>query len=182
MEKIPAEKRWEITAKILSIFCVLAGEKHFAPELSKGEGIIAPVMGAEKWREITGKIFLEGCLKLFAWVKETFNIPVEDAIGAAKFLIVWGTLAFGPEMKLEIVEATPERAVLRWTKCTWWERWKEHEIDLELLACHSSDWSAHQLLTDKGFKAINPKITCKLMKQMSKGDPYCEDVIEFKEE
>ena len=34
----------------------------------------------------------------------------------------------------------------------------------------------------EGFKAINPKITHKLVKSRPRGDPYCEDVYEFKEE
>jgi len=182
LEKIPPEKRWALTSKFLTIFTAWRGEKAVAPELGKGEGIIAPVLGAAKWREITTKAFLAGLSQFTLWVKETFNIPVEDAIGAAKFLIVWATLILGPETETEIVEATPERAVLRWNKCTWWERWKELEIDLELLACHSNDWPVHQLLFDEVFKAINPRITCTLTKQLSKGEPCCEDIIEFKED
>jgi hypothetical protein len=182
LEKIPVEKRWTLTSKFLTTFIAWRGEKAVAPELGKGEGIIAPVLGAAKWREITSKTFLAGLSQFSLWMKETFNIPVEDAIGAAKFFTVMVTLAFGPELELEIVEATPERTVVRYAKCPWWERWKDLEIDLELLSCHSSDWPVHQLCIDEVFKAINPRITGTLTKQLSKGDPCCEDVYEFKEE
>ncbi|MFX1520518.1 MAG: hypothetical protein ACFFCD_11415 [Promethearchaeota archaeon] len=48
LERIPAEKCWEITAKFLTKFLVLRGEKVIAPELGKEEGIFAPVLGSEK--------------------------------------------------------------------------------------------------------------------------------------
>jgi len=35
---------------------------------------------------------------------------------------------------------------------------------------------------EEGLKAINPKFTYKFTKVMPRGGPYCEVVIEFKEE
>jgi len=178
LKKIPAEKCWAITAKALTRIFIMRGRKHIIPLLGKGEGIIAPVMGHEKYEEITTKTWGEGSKWYYPWVKKRFNIPVEDAEEAAKFLIVATTLSHGPEFTAEIVEATPERAVLRMTKCGWWERQKELEMDPELLACPAAD----QARVGEGLKAINPKIAYKLIKAMPWGDPYCEGLYEFKEE
>ena len=179
LEKIPPEKRWEITAKILTGIYVFRGEKIIAPALGRGEEIVAPVMGAEKWTEINVKIFGDAGKQMFQWVKETFNIPVEDAIEAHKLETVAYTLTMGPEFEGEYVEKTPERVVFRCTKCPWWERYKEFEADPAFTAC---DKGGHQAWSEEGHRAINPKLTYELAKAMPRGDPYCEVIIEFKEE
>ena len=78
----------------------------------------------------------------------------------------------------ETIEATPERAVWKVTKCEWWERYKEFEVDPELSPCAPTD----QAWGEAGLKAVNPKLTYKITKAMPWGDPYCECVIELKEE
>ena len=92
MEKRPVEKCWAIFSKILWRFTVLRGDKIVDPELGKEENVIAPVLRAEKWCEINDKIYSDGGKIMLPWVKETFNIPVEDAIGAAKLVIVAAVL------------------------------------------------------------------------------------------
>jgi len=179
LEKIPAEKCWALTSKIISAFFVIRGEKIIAPSLGKGEGITSHIWGAERWVDINVKIFSDGVRELLPWVKETFNIPVEDAIGAAKLVIVAATLLCGPEIEWwEIVEETPERVVVRWPKCVWTERYKEFDADPAFIPCPKG----HRAAWKEGLKAVNPKITHKLPKTMPEGDPYCETVIEFKEE
>ena len=178
LKKIPPETCWAITAKTLWRFLILTGVSIIAPEMGKGEGYIAPVLGWEKVEEIATKIWTEGASKSFPWVKDTFNIPVEDAIGAAKLSIVAAILHMGPEFKGKYVEKTPERVVFRWTKCTSWENQKELELDPELRPCAPS----HEAGFEAGLKAVNPKLTYKLTKTMPWGDPYCESVIEFREE
>ena len=178
LEKIPAETCWKITAKTLLNIALLRGVKTVFPLMGKGEGIISPVMGFEKWREIVDKIWAESGRKIFPWVKKTFNIPVEDAVGAANLRIVIGSLTTGPEDKRVIVEASRERAVLRWQKCGWMERYRELEVDPELITCDGG----HQTFAGEGLKAIDPRINFKITKAMPWGDPYCELVIEFKEE
>jgi hypothetical protein len=178
LEKIPPEKRWEITSKILSSIVVMRGEKIIAPALGKGKGITSPIWGAEKWTEINVKIFGDTGKITFPWIKETFNIPVEDAIEAAKLETVVATLLLGPEQENEYPEATPERVVLRITRCTWMERYKEFEVDPAYIPC----FHGCQAWCEEGHKAINPKITFKRTKSMPRGDPYCEGIIEFEEE
>jgi hypothetical protein len=179
LEKIPFEKRWAITAKNLWRFTILRGDKLIAAIMGKGEGITAPVMGAEKWKEINDKIYSDGGKQMFPWVKEMFNILVEDAVGAAKLVIVAVTLLAGPEVKYEIVEVTQERTVLRLTKCpSVWEIYEEFEVNPEHRACDP----ACQTFRKEGLKAVNPKITYKLEKAIPRGELYCEDVIEYKDE
>jgi len=107
LEKIPAEKCWEITTKILTSLYVIRGEKIIAPSLGKGEGITSHIWGAERWTEINEKIFGDGAKLMFPWVKETFNIPVENAIDADDLETVVNTLLLGPEGECEYVENSP---------------------------------------------------------------------------
>ena len=178
LEKIPVEECWAITAKILTAIMILRGMKYILPLLGKGEGIISPIWGAEKYDEINEKIWAEGGSSSFPWVKETFNIPVEDAIGAAKLSIVAGILANGPEVEYKIVEETKERVIVRWNKCPFWDRQKELGVDPEHMACHVG----HDTFNKEGLKAIDSRLIFELKKAFSWGDPYCEEVYEFKEE
>jgi len=179
LEKIPAKKRWDITAKILSALMVLRGEKSVAPLLGEVEGFISPVRGSEKWHEIHMKIFGDGGRQLCSWTKDTFNIPVDDAIGAENLLTVAYILMQGEEDEEGYyVEKTPERVIWRKTKCTWMERYKEYKVPLTLRPCISGcpAWC------DEGLKVVNPKITVRSTKQLPKDEPYCEFIYEFKEE
>ena len=178
LEKIPTEKCWAITAKMLLIIYVLRGMKYILPLLGKGEGILAPVLAREKYEEISEKIWGDGGRRLIPWVKETFNISVEDAIGAAKLIIVAAAIIQGPENEYEIVEKSKERAVDRTTKCAFMERFKEFEVDPEHMPCVTGC----QKWVEEGLKAINTKINFKRAKAMPWGDPYCDFVYEFKEE
>ena len=180
LEKIPPEKRWAITAKYLARFIFLRGDKKTAPLLGSVEGFISPLHSKEKWFEIQEKVLcdvaLQGPMQI---AKETFNIPVEDAIGAAKLVIVVATLLYGPEQKWwEIVEATPERAVLKAPTCWGWELYDELEVEPEFRTCYSLE----KIVYSEGIEAINPKLTYKLTKAQPYGDPYCKAVIEFKDE
>jgi len=178
LDKIPVEKCWEITAKFLITFAMLRGVKTVLPLLGKGKGIISPVWGWEKWYEINEKIWTEGGKMMFPRVKEAFNIPVEDAIGADNLESVVGKLMAGPENEWEYIEKNPKRVISRMTKCAWMERYKELEVDPELRVCYSGCPG----LFREGLKSVNPKITRKATKFMPRGDTYCDSFIEFKEE
>lgn len=177
MEKIPVETCWAITAKVLTSFFVLSGAKVLPIALGSVKGVISPVRGRETWLEINEKIFGRGGSKFIPMVKENFNIPVEDAIGAAKLHIVAETLLTGPEAETAIVEDSKGRVVYRTTKCAWWERWKEFGVDPTLLRCDTT----HQAWDEEGLKTINQKLTHKITKALPRGDSYCEFIIEFKE-
>lgn len=177
LERIPAEKRWAINAQALTRLVVL--RIHTAwPILGTGEGIISPIWGLEKYEEINTKIFAEGGKRLFSMVKERFNISVDDAIGAANVTYLAAKFLCGPEHEIEIVEATPERVVYRVTTCAFMKRYKDHKVDVKFTGCPKG----HQAWGEEGLKAINPRLTHKTTKTMPEGAPYCEYIIEFKEE
>jgi hypothetical protein len=178
LEKIPPEKRWAIAAKTLWRFWVLRGDKIFAPSLARGEGIIAPVLGREKWIEINQMMIREGGRRFYPMVKEMFNIPVDDAVGAAKLYIVAAILFTGPEFQFEIIEATRERAVIRITKCPLWDEYEEFEVIPEVRVGDDG----HQSWVEVGFNTVNHKLTHRFTKAREKGDTYCEAVIEFTED
>jgi hypothetical protein len=178
VEKIPAEKCWKITTNALLNLLFLRGSKSVVPLMGKGEGVFAPVMGWETFKEINTKIFVETWKRFMPWVKETFNIPVEDAIDSAKLGVVVGKLNSGPEWEKEIAEANTERSVSRITKCPWWEKYKELGVKPELTLCEP----VCEAFFSEAIEEINPKITSKLTKSMPSSDPYCEWIDEFKEE
>jgi hypothetical protein len=179
LEKIPPERRWAITAKTLWRFLVLRGERLIAPELGTGKDIISPLWIKEKWYEINEKILGDAGRNMMPMVKEMFNIPVENAIDAAKLATVVVALIVGPEQEYwEIVEETTEKAVFRAPKCWCWEMYNEYEVDPEFRPCDVIE----QAFWPEGYKEINPKITHTVTKTLPWGDHYCEMVIEFKEE
>ena len=178
LEKIPVEKRWEITAQAITRLTTLMIAKTSAPLLGKGEGVTSLILGREKHQEIQEKAFGKvGSLRL-PWVKKEFNIQEDDAIGAAKAVILAAALLGGPEYKFEIVEASPERVVIKRPQCPWWNRYNELNIEDAIRDCPYG----HGGWTEVGLQTLSPKLTYKLTKTMPWGDPYCEEVIEYKEE
>ena len=165
LEKTPAETRWAIFANVVIGGVVLRGEK-----------VIAPVLGKLKWLEINKKAWGEIGKRSFPRAKENLNISTEDAMGAAKVAMVTLSLFGGPEFTAELVKGSKERAVVKTTKCPWWEKYKELEINPEYIPCEVG----HPALCKEGLNAINSKVTFKLTKAMPRGDLYCEEVYEFK--
>ncbi len=158
---VPAETRWEITPKLLT-----GAGSAFIDAISK-------IAGEEKSEEIAAQVFGIGGKMLFPMVKEAYNIPVEDAIGALMLHWLAGFLVTGPELEGENPEVTREKCVSRVTKCPWMERQKEFGLKFD---CSSF----HQAWVDEGLKAINSKVTIKLTTALPRGDPYCESVHELK--
>ena len=163
-ENVPAETRWAITAKTFT------GATHALAN------VLIEILGKEKYQGINDQLWGEGSKMVWPQMKESFNIPVEDAIGIAKLCGVIGFLQMGPEFEWETVEESPERVVWKVTKCPWWERDKEIGSVEPPNICPSG----HQAWAEEGGKAINPKISHKITKAMPLGDPYCEVVWEFK--
>ena len=164
LEKIPIETRWEITAKSLTGATI------------GYELVLLEIVGKEKTAEIEAKMWGEGGKTFIPMIKEAFNIPVEDAVGAANLIKVAAVLGMGPECTDEIIEENKERVVQRWVKCPFIERAKEMGVT-DKQDCYSgcTAW------VEEGLKAINPKLTITKAEAMPRGDPYCEWVYEFKE-
>jgi len=164
LKKISPEEKWAWTANT-----------HTATLVIRGENTLAPLIGPEKYKEINTKIYGEGGKILFPMIKEAYNIEVKDAIGASILANVVGELTVGPGFEGETVEETPERVVARTTKCPWMEKYKEYNVKSKYIPCVEG----HEAWGDLGVKAINPRLSFKMLKAMPKGDPYCEYVFEF---
>jgi hypothetical protein len=179
LNSLSVEKCWALTTKILQSLLVISGSKNLPAILGTEDGFISPVRGWEKHEEVTPKIYREIARKFFPWVEKTFNIPVEDAIGAAKLYIVASTFLIGPEFTTEIIDATKEKTKIRVPTCGWTERFNEQKVPLEFRICYP----AHKSWAEEGLKAIkDTNITHKLTKSMGKGDLYCEVIFELREE
>jgi hypothetical protein len=162
LEKIPVEVKW-----------AMSSGRAVATGLMAQLGAI---VGGEKLEEILTGMFGGAGKRVHPFVKEKYNIPVEDAAGAAKLSLVVGGLILGPEYESKIVETTPEKAVRRTTKCPWTERFTEYNIDPEYRVCTIPCAK----FVEEGFKAVNPNIAFQLTKSLAQGDPYCEFVYELK--
>jgi hypothetical protein len=57
---------------------------------------------------------------------------------------------------------------------------KGYEVDPELWVPGCIKYS--QVWGEKGLKAINPQIHYTMTKSLARGEPYCEAIIEFKDE
>ena len=178
LEKIPPKRRWEITAHALLRFSVWRGSKWMPTLLGKEEGIFSPVRGWEKWNEILTKVMGDLAKRFYTQIKETFNVPVEDAIEVGELSNECAILQMGPEYEYEVLEASSKRFVGRTTKCAWNEMFNELEVPQGLrggcVVC--------TIWVGEGIKAVNSKVTAKRIKSIYEGDPYCEWVTEYKEE
>ncbi|MFX1520887.1 MAG: hypothetical protein ACFFCD_13300 [Promethearchaeota archaeon] len=166
LKNIPVETKWAITTQ------------SFVGAYSAIIQLAGPHVGQEKLIELNNTVFVGGSKIAFPRIKESFNIPVEDAIGAANLIEVVSELQMGTESEGEYVEKTPARVVYRQTKCPWgtWNEENAAWAKPEYMICTEG----HQAWAESGLKAINPKLTHKMTKSMMKGDPYCEYIIEFK--
>jgi len=104
---------------------------------------------------------------------DALGLSAQDAKGAAEVLQTLHIMGNGPEDKIETVEATAERAVVRCLECPRANRRKEMGITDDLCSVFSPAW------WDNAAKSFNPKLKATLTKAIPWGDPYCEFVIEL---
>ncbi len=159
VEKVPAETRWAIAAQSLT-GATMATQKA-----------LLDAVGQEKYNEIVEQNW-DAAGKASKQIADALGLAASDAKAAAETVDVVATVAMGPEFKLETVEATAERAVVRTTECPWWNRAKEFGLSDDFCA---ADPAWHNGLV----KSFNPKLSVTLTKAMMRGDPYCEWVYEL---
>ena len=157
--KVPAETRWTIATQALTGAWIATGKA------------LLDVVGQERYREMMGQIWAEGG-KAAKQIADAFGLAGDDAKSAAETVTLVATVAMGPELKVETVEASAEKAVVRSTECPWWNRVKELGISDDL--CSVGDLAYCDALA----KSLNPKLTVSLTKALPLGDPYCEWVWE----
>jgi len=160
VEKVPAENRWTMATHALT-GAVIAGAKA-----------LRDVVGQERFNEIWGQIWAE-LGKATKQIADTLGLAGGDAKSAAETVALVSIISMGPEIKIETVEATAEKAVLRNTECPYWNRFKELGIseDLCSVACAA--------YFNGLANSLNPKVTVSLTKAMPRGDSYCEWAYEL---
>jgi len=161
IEKVPAETRWQIATQGLTGAFTAIGKAF------------KDAVGEDKFNEFNGGLwYLAGKgAKEFA---DTLGLTVEKPKDIADVVELLTLSSMGPEFKWEIVEATDDKCVQRATKCPWYERWKEQALDFDFCG------SGHQRWGDGACESLNPNFTVTLTKNMQRGDPHCEHVIERK--
>ena len=161
IEKVPAETRWEIATKGLTGACTAI------------INALKEAVSQEKFDEFQVGLWSQagkGAKRL----ADTIGLATEKPRDIAEVTELLAMTSMGPEFDFEIVEATEDRCVGRANKCPWHERWKEFGFKEDF--CNSG----HQEWGDGAVESLNPNFTFSLTKNMQRGDPYCEYVIERK--
>jgi len=161
LKKVPMEARWELVSGAFISYTV----NHFKTVYDQG--------GKEKFDEFmkeNGR-FAATVYKGFA---DRFGFTGSDAKSAGAILPAMVVLAFGPQQKFEIEEATAEKARVKCINCAFWNAVQAKKITDNLC----SGWS--QYSWDARAKVINPKLISTLVKARPRGDSVCEWVIELK--
>ncbi len=161
IEKISGETRWAISTKAMT------------GTIMAHAMVMKDALGEEKFLDAFEKIWFEAG-KGIKEIVDAFGLPVDNAKSIEEAMRLSALIAMGPEFESETVEATEDMVVVRFTKCPWHERWKE--LGLDYPYCNSG----HTGYGNGAIEALNPAFTFKLTKNMTRGDPYCEHIIERK--
>ncbi len=160
VEDIPAELRWEIAAKSVTAMPIIY------------DIIFRKALGA-KYDAIELPIWVEGG-KDVKKVAHALGLNTENAKDISDTYGIISKIIFGPELKTSVSQEKADRTVSRGTECPFLNRAIEMGMNPALLinACQAYNRSA--------IENLNQKYTIKSTKQMCKGDPYCENIIELK--
>ena len=161
IEKVPAETRWEIATKGLTGACMAL--------INAFKGAVSQ----DKFDEFQVGLWSQAG-KGAKELADTLGLASESSRDIGEVMELLAITSMGPEFKFEVVEATEDRCVGRTAMCAWHERWKE--LGLEDDFCTSG----HQGYGDGAVESLNPNFTFTLTKNMQRGDPYCEWVVERK--
>ena len=161
IDNIPAETRWQIATRGLTGACT-AIMNALQGALSQ-EKFDQFQMGL--WSQV-GKGSKE--------LADTLGLKAESPKDIEEIMELAAMASMGPEFKFENIEASEDRSVRRMTQCPWYERWKEQGIKEDFCTV------GHQAWGEGAMEGLNPNFTFKLTKNMVRGDPYCEWVVERK--
>lgn len=125
----------------------------------------------ERWGEeglkVIGEVYRRAAERTFLQGLKSFGIEGNDATAFAKFFVVANSV-IGYDM--ELVEATPKRAVVRYHTCHLFPTPSEQCARL----CRHANFGFEL----RAVELLNPKLKVSMPKLQSEGAPYCELVIE----
>lgn len=162
IDDIPAGLRWEIAAKSATALPIVY------------DMIFRKVLG-EKYDHIELPIWVEGG-KEVKKIAQALGLPVENARDISNTYGIISKIIFGPELKMNLVEKSADRVVSHGLECPLLNRAVEMGANPALLigACQAYSRSA--------IENLNHKYTIRTTKRKCRGDPYCENIIELKNE
>ena len=161
IDKIPEKMRWEIATKGLTgAYTAIANA-------------LKDAVGENKYNEFNRPLWYEagkGAKELV----DSLGLKAETAEDIAAIFELATVASMGPEMKWEIVESSEDKCVTKNVKCPWHERFKELSLSFDFCS------SGHQRWCEGVCDSLNPNFTATLTKIMTRGDAYCETIIERK--
>ena len=161
VEQLPAETRWAIATKRLT------------GALTAYKNVMYNMAGKEKYNEIIGQIWGQ-IGQTSAEMAKSSGMHGENAKSAAEAFASTVMISMGPEYKIEEVEASEDKAVMKITQCPFWNRMGEFGIAEDLLT------AADNAFCQNFMKSLTQNVTMKHGKRMHLGDPYCEWIFEIK--
>ena len=161
LDKVPAEIRWVIATKGLTGACSAYGSA------------LKGAIGEEKYNDFVRSLWHEAGkgAKEFA---DNLGLAAGSAAELESIIHLLAATSMGPELNVEVIEATADKCVGRASGCPWFERWKELGLDFDYCS------AGHQAWGDGATEILNPDFVFKLTKNMVRGDSHCEWVIERK--
>ena len=157
-DRFSTDTRWQIATKGLTGAYAMIAKAY------------KDALGEEKYNEFNGpfwKMAGAGGKQL----AENLGTRCETAKDLAEVFLAGVVSSMGPEFEGEIVEASDDKAVVRYTKCPWFERAKEVNMGFDYCKSGHENWG------DGVCEALNPEFTTKLTRTMMEGDLYCENII-----
>lgn len=161
VKNVPMENKWTMTAMGLT------------GALSIHLNALYEIVGKQQYSQIVRQLWArmgEGTAEQV----ESFELPIENAQDVARAGATMCLCSMGPELKIEEVESSDQRTVMKITECPWNNRMKEAGISHDLLtACDTPFWNHF-------VTKLNPNVRMKHGKEMHRGDPFCEWIFELK--
>ena len=158
VEKVPAEMRWTIATRALTGM------------ITAMDAATQAALGPEKHKEMVTQLWGAAGPGVKQLV-DALGLPADDAKAAANAVTTATVVMLGPEVQVEVIEATPTKVLGRVTGCPWPLRTKEMGAALDCVPPCGAYFEA-------AYKAVNPKLVFRPGdKCMMRGDPYCGDWV-----
>ncbi|HTU02254.1 MAG TPA: twin-arginine translocation signal domain-containing protein [Candidatus Sulfotelmatobacter sp.] len=161
VDKVPMATRWDLA----STAYLATSVTYFKTRLDQG--------GKEQFDEFMRANGRQAEAR-FPAAAARYGFTGTDLKSAVAILPAIVALAFGPQQKFEVAEATADSARVRCLTCAFWNTVQAMKVTDDLC----SGWSRYSW--EGRAKALNPRLTVTLVKARPLGDPVCEWAFELK--
>lgn len=151
----PSARKWKATGRARGRY--MGDLERAVYERWGGEGL-----------KVIGQVYAQAAERIFLQGLKNFGIKEKDARAFALFFVISNTI-IGYDM--ELVEATPERAVVRYHTCHLFES----PSPADALICREANFNFEK----RAAELLDPRLKVTMTKLRSAGDPYCEFVVEM---